>query len=232
MVTKNIHSLTPTHLITADGSSTLVLPGLNEQYHSKKGAIQESKIVYIAHGFNYLKKTNLTILEIGLGTGLNCLLTYAAFIDNKEVISIDYTALEPFPIQNNLIDKLNYPALIEIENAEQVFQQIHACKPNEKVFLEKDFTFTYSNDSVQTYVPKNTNFDLIYFDAFGPAVQPEMWTSEIFEKMYALLNPNGVLVTYCAKGEVKRTLKSVGFKVEGLNGPPGKREVTRALKEV
>lgn len=220
----------PEHFITADGSSTLILPGINEQYHSKNGAIQESETVYIKNGFNYLKGNHLQILEIGFGTGLNCLLTFASSIKRKSHVHVNYIAVEPFPISSALLEKLNYKSLIQSPNIEYVVQQIHAIAPNEKNFITPYFALTIDRSTLQDYVGEEAFFDCIYFDAFGPNVQPEMWTSEVFKKMHRLLKKDGILVTYCAKGEVKRTLKSAGFKLEGLAGPPGKREVTRASK--
>jgi tRNA U34 5-methylaminomethyl-2-thiouridine-forming methyltransferase MnmC len=220
------------HFITADGSSTLIFPGLNEQYHSIHGAIQESNIVYIQNGFNYSKAAGINILEIGFGTGLNCLLTYTSFIHSKSCKSVNYTAIEPLPIPFNLLEKLNYINEINSFKIVDVFRQIHASIPQEKIQITDHFSFTLINSTVQEYNEFEPQFDIIYFDAFGPDTQPEMWTFTIFEKMYSLLKPNGILVTYCAKGAVKRLLKSVGFIVENLPGPPGKREITRGLKQI
>jgi tRNA U34 5-methylaminomethyl-2-thiouridine-forming methyltransferase MnmC len=218
------------HFITADGSSTLILPGLNEQYHSVHGAIQESNVVYIQHGFNFLKRSPLKILEIGFGTGLNCLLTYTISSELKSATRIDYTAIEPFPIPLYLLEKLNYKDVIHSKNITEIFHQIHATTANEKILIADHFLFTLIKSTVQEYQSAACEYDLIYYDAFGPDTQPEMWTVDIFQKMYSMLKTDGILVTYCAKGAVKRLLKSVGFKVENLPGPPGKREITRAIK--
>jgi tRNA U34 5-methylaminomethyl-2-thiouridine-forming methyltransferase MnmC len=220
------------HFITADGSSTLILPGLNEQYHSIHGAIQESNIVYIQNGFNYSEVADINILEIGFGTGLNCLLTYTSFINSKSCKSVNYTAIEPLPIPFDLLEKLNYKNEINAFKINDVFRQIHASISHEKIQITDHFSFTLINSTVQEYNEFEPQYDIIYFDAFGPDTQPEMWTFAIFEKMYSLLKPNGILVTYCAKGAVKRLLKSVGFIVENLPGPPGKREITRGLKQI
>jgi tRNA U34 5-methylaminomethyl-2-thiouridine-forming methyltransferase MnmC len=225
-----ISSIQPEHFITADGSSTLILPGLNEQYHSLHGAWQESNIVYIQNGLHHQKNIDLKILEVGFGTGLNCLLTYVsqlAFANDK---TIDYIAIEPFPISINLIAKLNYVKLIDAQNTEKVFELMHSQVCCQKKNISTHFFLSKCLTTLQDFNDKVSSYDLIYFDAFGPAIQPEMWTLEIFQKMYDLLKPDGILVTYCAKGHVKRMLKSVGFRVENLPGPPGKREVTRALK--
>jgi len=220
----------PEHFVTADGSSTLMLSGLNEQYHSVNGAIQESSLVYIQNGFHYIKNQNVKILEIGFGTGLNCLLTYTANAQSKLIKTIEYNALEPFPIASDLVDKLNYISILKGNNNESFFKETHGLAFNEKQLIQPNFYFRKILQSVQEFNDTASTYDLIYFDAFGPAIQPEMWTQEVFDKMYTLLKYEGILVTYCAKGEVKRTLKAAGFKVENLPGPPGKREVTRALK--
>lgn len=220
----------PEHFITADGSSTLVLTGLNEQYHSVNGAIQESALVYIQNGLQYKRGVDLKILEVGFGTGLNCLLTYANHEAQTIKSNIDYIALEPFPVHLSLIQKLNYTNIIEGKHTDKIFELMHAPDGYKKVVIADHFFLTKHLTTVQEFNDFAASYDLIYFDAFGPDTQPEMWTVEIFQKMYDLLKTDGILVTYCAKGQVKRVMKSVGFKVENLPGPPGKREITRALK--
>lgn len=219
------------HIITADGSSTLKLSALDEQYHSLHGAIQESTIVYIHNGFNFITKPDLKILEIGFGTGLNCLLTFTTNerLDNPKII--EYTGIEPYPIDKALLDQLNYKEIVKTKEDKDIFNQLHRFASAEKIQISKHFTLHKSFNNIQEFKSSNAYFDIIYFDAFGPAIQPEMWTIAIFEKMFQLLKTGGVLVTYCAKGQVKRNLKAAGFKVENLPGPPGKREITRALKE-
>lgn len=216
---------------TKDGSNTIYLPLLNEQYHSINGAVEESNLVYIQNGLKHVQLTNIKILEIGFGTGLNCLLSYNAMLNAENIESIDYHALEPFPIEKSIIQQLNYHQLLSTFDVPNFLEQIHASAEIHEKKLAVNFNFNKFLSSVQDYHEKDNSFDLIYFDAFGPAVQAEMWSLAIFNKMHSLLKPNGILVTYCAKGEVKRNLKSVGFMVENLPGPPGKREVTRALKK-
>lgn len=216
--------------ITADGSTTLVLKDLNEQYHSLNGAIRESSLVYIQNGLNYFNKNNLNILEIGFGTGLNCLLTYASNVAHSTSKTIHYTALEPFPVAPELVEQLNYTDLIKPACVQQ-FKAFHQYQQIENNEIDPTFFLTKSTQTVQEFQIQSANVDLIYFDAFAPAIQPEMWTSAVFNKLFSLLNPGGILVTYCAKGEVKRNLKSAGFIVESLPGPPGKREITRAIKQ-
>lgn len=221
---------------TADGSHSLYVKDLDEHYHSIHGAIQEGKHVFIEMGLKasalYLSKGEgyipvINILEIGLGTGLNALLTYLEILKNP--LNIHYTALEAFPLENEIIKELNYIELLNAASHQKNFDQIHTCEWDKKIELAKNFTLHKIKNTLQQVKFENL-FDIIYFDAFGPRVQPEMWTEGIFAKIYAATKPNGFLVTYCAKGEVKRTLKKVGFTVETLQGPPGKREMVRAKK--
>jgi len=227
-------------ITTKDGSHTIFVPELNERYHSIHGAIQESIHVFINAGLNYfitrphpnplLKKGEgelINIFEVGLGTGLNCILT---FIEAEKLnLKINYTSIEAFPVSLEMANQLNYSQLINSNlSLDIIFQKIHTSAWNKKNSLSDNFNLEKINNTLQQVVLKN-NFDIIYFDAFAPTVQPELWTEEIFKKLFDSLNPNGILVTYCAKGEVKRTLKKVGFKIESIQGPPGKREMIRAM---
>lgn len=221
---------------TADGSHSLFVEELNEHYHSIHGAIQESKHVFIDAGLKtFISGATtsfseggkpLTILEIGLGTGLNAMLTYIE--TQQSDINIHYTAIEAYPVSADLIDQLNYVELLT-QNIQPVYTTIHACEWGMPVALSNQFTILKIKNTLQEAVLENS-YHLIYFDAFGPGVQPEMWTEEIFAKLFDVIESGGCLVTYCAKGEVKRTLKRVGFTVESLPGPPGKREMVRAIK--
>lgn len=217
---------------TGDGSHSLYVEELNEHYHSIHGAIQESKHVFIEAGLKYATPVQLSILEIGLGTGLNALLT---ILENRQLQkSIDYTALEAFPVSPDVVSQLNYVNLLvnEIhtkEKVQQYFEAIHASDWESNVQLEEKFGLCKIKNKLQEVVFSKC-FDLIYFDAFGPTAQPEMWTEDVFSKLWKSLNENGMLVTYCAKGNVKRSLKKIGFTVETLQGPPGKREMIRAKK--
>ncbi|MDO9184681.1 MAG: tRNA (5-methylaminomethyl-2-thiouridine)(34)-methyltransferase MnmD [Bacteroidia bacterium] len=222
---------------TADGSHSLFVEELNEHYHSIHGAIQESKHVFIDAGLKPFVicssdlyrggKGPLAILEIGLGTGLNAMLTYIE--TQKSDIKIHYTAIEAYPVSGDLTDQLNYVELLNAQVLQPVYTTIHACEWGIPVALSNQFTILKIKNTLQEAVLENS-YHLIYFDAFGPGVQPEMWTEEIFAKLFASVESGGCLVTYCAKGEVKRTLKRVGFTVESLPGPPGKREMVRARK--
>ncbi|MCW3086606.1 MAG: SAM-dependent methyltransferase [Bacteroidetes bacterium] len=225
---------------TEDGSHSLYVKELNEHYHSTHGAIQESKHVFIEAGLKHFcaafSGNQINILEIGLGTGLNALLT---FFETKKISqTIDYTALEAFPISSELAKQLNYVELLSEKNShakadlQNTFDQLHDSEWGKKNAISDQFNFKKIKETLQQIVFENEQFDLIYFDAFGPPVQPEMWTEPIFQKIYNATKSNGILVTYCAKGEVKRTLKKVGFTVESIPGPPEKREMIRAKKEL
>jgi tRNA U34 5-methylaminomethyl-2-thiouridine-forming methyltransferase MnmC len=212
--------------LTDDNSHTLFVPDLNETYHSKHGAIQESMHVFVNAGLGYFNEKNLTVLEVGFGTGLNAALSFIFAEDNA--VLVDYTGVEAFPINNEIAQQLNYTSLIE-GLSEKEFLNLHYLRWNEKTKISNYFSLTKLNKSIKDFELDN-NFDVVFFDAFGPNVQPEMWDKSIFENLFNSLKENGVLVTYCAKGSVKRTLKEVGFTIENLPGPPGKREMTRAIK--
>ncbi|HEY6160692.1 MAG TPA: tRNA (5-methylaminomethyl-2-thiouridine)(34)-methyltransferase MnmD [Bacteroidia bacterium] len=214
-------------IITADGSHSIFIPGLDEHYHSVHGAVQESRHVFIEAGLKFIseRKREVSILEMGLGTGLNVFLT---FLEAKE-IKINYTALEAFPISPGQAEALNYPRLLDAEAYRPVLQILHTMEPGKEVELRPGFIFRKEITKFGDFRSRE-QFDLIYFDAFAPRVQPELWTEEIFGRMFGSLRPGGILVTYCAKGEVKRNMKAAGFTIERLPGPKGKREMTRALK--
>jgi tRNA U34 5-methylaminomethyl-2-thiouridine-forming methyltransferase MnmC len=213
---------------SADGSHTVFIPELNEHYHSVHGALNESLHVFIEAGFNQLLNyPEINILEIGFGTGLNVLLTaIEAGKMNKRVI---YTSLEPFPLSKEIISNLNYTEVVKDHSAGFVFEKIHFSPWNSPVIIHPNFILEKREEAIQEVSFQN-KFNLVYYDAFAPRVQPELWTQDIFENIFNLLETGGILVTYCAKGAVKRALAGAGFKVESLPGPPGKREMTRAIK--
>lgn len=214
-------------IFTADGSKTLFVPELKEYYHSIHGALAEAKHVFLKNGLQSVSKEQIAILEMGLGTGLNAFLSFLlAASDEKK---IDYTALEAHPLSAELVDAMGYVALLNAQKEASFFQKIHTCQWESKQLIAAHFSLTKIAQRIED-VCFNKYFDLIYYDAFGPRVQPELWTEIIFSKLYASMNKGGMLVTYCAKGTVKRALKAVGFEVESLEGPPGKREMTRAKK--
>ena len=214
-------------IVTSDGSTTILLKDWNEQYHSKHGAIQESKHVFLRAGLNEVFKQDLnsvSILEIGFGTGLNCFLTYLES-DKK----IDYFGVEAYPVSNDEIEKLNFVSELKSEKHQQIFDKLHSTSWEEKHQISDLFSLTKRKLFFQEIINVD-DFNLIYFDAFGAEHQPELWTEDIFKKMFIALKENGILVTYSAKGSVRRAMQAVGFNVERLTGPPGKREMLRARK--
>lgn len=214
--------------ITEDGSATIYIPAMDETYHSRHGAIQEARHVFLKHGIASVSSNSVTVFELGFGTGLNALLTYQ-FGEKKH--SIDYLCIEAYPVEKQLIDSLNY--LDEVgEEYGSIFGRMHTSKWGESVALSDRFTFTKIHEKIASYVPKKDSIDIVYFDAFGPRAQGAMWELSVLEKMYLMLRPGGILVTYCAMGQFKRDLKSLGFTVIGKPGPPGKREMTVAVKTI
>jgi tRNA U34 5-methylaminomethyl-2-thiouridine-forming methyltransferase MnmC len=216
-------------ITTSDGSSTIHLPEWDEQYHSRHGAIQEAYHVFIEMGFFYFlnkfQSSNINILEIGFGTGLNALITLIE--SRKREVTTHYTGVEAYPVVSSEINQLNYCQ--QLKTSKEDFLDLHSSPWEIETEVASDFTVIKRNQYFSEIKDKNT-FDLIYFDAFGARIQPELWTEEIFQKMYDSLKHNGVLVTYSAKGSVRRAMQVVGFKVERLPGPPGKREMLRASK--
>lgn len=216
----------PEIIKTGDGSTTLYIKELDETYHSRHGAIQESMHVFIDNGLCYIlshtQSNTISILEIGFGTGLNALLSLE---ESKKYLQHQfiYHSLEAFPLNLKLIEELNYR-----ENKEDLLK-LHNCSWNAEQAILKNFNLCKYHIAVQEF---NTDlkFDIIYYDAFGSRAQPEMWTESNLLKVASFLKLNGILVTYCAKGEVKRIFKNAGFKVETLKGPPGKKEMIRVVK--
>ena len=215
-------------IITGDGSPTIYVPELDEHYHSIHGALNESLHVFIQAGLaNRLEqKQSINILEIGLGTGSNLLLTLN-FIQSLPV-QINYDALEPFPISDEIIVALS-ENITAFKCTKETFEQIHTAGAGVPILLNAKLIFTKVQETLQN-VELDKRYDIIYFDAFGPRAQPEMWEAANFDKLFQNMEPGGVLVTYCAKGAVRRTLQEIGFMVEKLPGPPGKREMLRATK--
>ena len=212
---------------TLDGSTTIHIAEWDECYHSKHGAIQEAQHVFIKNGLSLFQDRNVSILEIGFGTGLNAFITFLE--SKKKNQSIDYVGVEAYPITAEEIVAMNYVEELNAVEQSSIFDTMHQSNWEEKIILDDDFTLTKRKQFFEEINDKN-KFDLIYFDAFGYRVQPELWSTAIFEKMYNALKPNGVLVTYAARGVVKRSMIEVGFTVEKLAGPPGKREMFRATK--
>jgi tRNA U34 5-methylaminomethyl-2-thiouridine-forming methyltransferase MnmC len=213
--------------ITSDGSTTIHLPEWNENYHSKHGAIQEAKHVFIQHGLALFEGKTVSILEIGFGTGLNAFISY---LEAKTLKShIDYVGVEAYPISQDEILSMNYVKELNAVSESSVFEKMHSIPWEEKNAISNEFVLTKRQQFFDAITDLEA-YDLIYFDAFGYRVQPELWSTDIFRKMYNALKPKGVLVTYAARGVVKRSMMEVGFTVEKLAGPPGKREMFRAFK--
>lgn len=211
-----------------DGSTTLRRPDLNETYHSIHGALAESKHVFIKNGIELIEKDQRAIFEVGFGTGLNVMTTleWASANANVQVV---FESIEAYPISIEVINQLNYAELFDFENAKDLFQKIHECPWGDQVQLTDNFLFKKVHADYLTY-EANQFFDCVYFDAFAPNKQADMWDVEALKKSYDLLNQEGWLTTYCAKGQLKRDLRTVGFEVSNVPGPPGKREMTLGQK--
>ncbi len=219
-----------TIITTADGSKTIHIPAWNENYHSSHGALQEAKHVFLTHGLaKKIHQPTIHILEIGFGTGLNTILTLEFAQQSQS--HIHYHGLEAYPISPEEMIELEYEKLLPNQDLISHYHKIHSTPWEIENEISPQFSLTKIQNTLQQQIFSPSYFDLIYFDAFGPRVQEGMWTQEIFQKLFNALKHEGILVTYCAKGQVKRDLKTVGFLVEPLPGPPGKREMTRALKK-
>ena len=213
---------------TADGSKTIRIVDLDENYHSNHGALQEAEHVFIQNGIVTFKdKKQLSIFEMGFGTGLNAFLTCLYAQENDLII--DYDGIEAYPVSIEEMNQLDYGSLKGSENS-AVFSKIHSTTWNAKNEINSNFTLTKIENKIENQNFYSEKYDIVYYDAFGPRAQEEMWSLDIFQKLYESIKEGGFLVTYCAKGQVKRDLKTAGFKIEALPGPPGKREMTRAWK--
>jgi tRNA U34 5-methylaminomethyl-2-thiouridine-forming methyltransferase MnmC len=221
---------------TGDGSHTLFSEEFNEIYHSRHGAWQESQHVFIAAGLKYclLQKKRLNILEVGFGTGLNAIMTMSEVLDSQCMIS--YLGIEPHPINMEIIEKMNYTNWLITNELQDYYLKLHQADWQKVFQLNQSFRaykfkgkLTDFFTDYQAPNPDWEKFDLVYFDAFAPTKQPEMWTTEVFSQLKKFLHPQAILVTYCAKGQLKRDLKSAAYQIEELPGPPGKREMIRAL---
>ena len=215
---------TPSLELTDDGSATLRHPFFGETYHSLRGAVGEARHVFIANGLAALDRDTVRILEIGFGSGLNAWVTleYA----RGRNMGIDYTALELYPVASNVADRLGY-------TTDPLFAALHNAPWNTKAAITDSFSLTkyYTDATLPGNEWEHKNYDIIYFDAFAPDTQPEMWSPEMFARLYSALSPGGILVTYSAKGTVKQALRAAGFKVLRLPGALGKRHMLKAIKE-
>ena len=215
-------------MLTDDGSSTIYIPEMDENYHSSHGAIQEAKHVFLKNGLETVSQKEVSIFEMGLGTGLNALLTAQYSMQND--VKIKYHGIEAFPVEKAMVDALNYVEKIDPDLA-TVFSKMHQCDWGSTEAITDCFSLLKTHQKIEDFIPEAGTIDMVYFDAFGPRAQIEMWEISVLSKMYTMLKPNGILVTYCARGQFKRDLKALGFEVESLPGPPGKREMTRAVKK-
>jgi len=224
----NSHAMQRKIISTEDGSKTLFIPEMDEQYHSVNGALTESEYVYLDKGYRHNQSPSPVILEIGFGTGLNALLT--AIEAEKKKRRTTYISLEKYPIEATEIEQLNYGSLIS-EEAEELFSALHYSEWNVKTEISPYFDLLkLKTDLTQFSFEELPMVDVIYFDAFGPDKQPEMWNEEIFRKLFAISNSNANLVTYSAKGEIRRRMERSGYISERLPGPPGKRQMLRATR--
>lgn len=214
--------------ITADGSHSIRVPELNVTYHSKHGAIQESVHVFINSGLRYINRKEISILEVGFGTGLNALLTLIEA--EKNDLKVLFDVVELYPLDNVCVSALNYLSLLKQPQLANTFSYMHTCEWNVAAKISGHFELNKIRGDLR-YVELSANYDLIYFDAFDPVAQPELWTLAVFRKLYDAAKRGCVLVTYSSKGAVRRAMADAGFSVVKIPGPKGKREIIRATKE-
>lgn len=217
-------------MITADGSVTIAIPELNVTYHSKHGAIQESMHVFIEAGLRPLlhRQETITIFEMGFGTGLNALLTGIEATKHQQ--KINYQTVEAFPLEKEMIAQLNYCEQLQQPELKPFFEQLHSTPWNEPIQLNPWFSIQ-KNHTTLFNLSTSQPVNLIYYDAFAPGAQPELWTAEAFTQLFNMLTAGGILVTYCSKGDVRRAMQAAGFLIEKIPGPPGKREMVRATRK-
>ncbi len=212
---------------TADGSNSLMSEQFGVSYHSKHGAVQETQHVFINAAFNYISRPKIKLLEIGFGTGLNALMTLQS--SRKTNIVVEYVAVEAYPVSMEIVESLDYHTILKDNTLEQPLKTMHQVDTHLLNEIEPNFKFE-KRIMLFEDIDESNQYDIIYFDAFAPNAQPELWDIDLLSNMYRALKKGGILTTYCAKGQVKRNLKSLGFTVESIPGPPGKREMTRAIK--
>lgn len=215
--------------VTSDGSHSLQSHTYGVSYHSRYGAIQETRHIFIdaALLLKALVQSDIAVLELGFGTGLNALMTLLEA--QKRGLQIRYTTLEAYPIEPELAARFNYLEQLQATELQAAFLELHRCPTDRWVDIQADFSFFKRHIQFQE-MDFDAAFDVVYFDAFAPGAQPELWEAPMMEQVFRALKPGGVMTTYCAKGAVKRTLRDIGFELEALPGPPGKREMTRATK--
>ena len=212
---------------TRDGSTTIHIEDWDECYHSRFGAIQEAQHVFIKKGLSLFENESVSILEIGFGTGLNAFITFLEYPKFNQ--KINYVGVEAYPVSSEEAASMNYVAELNAENRREIFEKLHQCQWENSNVLNEDFVFTKRKQFFAD-IDDLEKFDLIYFDAFGYDVQPELWSTSIFKKMFDALKSKGIMVTYAARGVIKRNMIEAGFTVEKHEGAPGKREMFRAIK--
>lgn len=215
---------------TTDGSQTIAIPEMHVTYHSIHGAVQESMHVFINAGLlNIISHyETINIFEMGFGTGLNALLTLNTAIQFGK--KINYHAVEQYPLSQTEYLQLNYENYLQQKDLHAYLLRMHECEWNSLINIHPQFNLYKQQQSLLSFTTQE-KFNLIYYDAFAPTAQPELWAKEIFSKMFNILLENGILVTYCSKGDVRRAMLAAGFHVEKLPGPPRKREMLRAIKK-
>lgn len=216
-------------LKSGDGSDTLFNDTLNETYHSVNGAFTESQHVFIKNGLSMAQSSEITVFEIGFGTGLNALLSYDYFFRHPEIKKINYYSIELYPLHLEMVDSLNYGSLENIQ-VKDLFKDLHRAEWGKEIEIRPGFTLCKILADITTFSPTFL-CDVVYFDAFAPDIQPLIWKPEVFDMLFKRLKLGGVFATYSAKGQVRRDLQQVGFRVERRPGPPGKREIIVAFKE-
>jgi tRNA U34 5-methylaminomethyl-2-thiouridine-forming methyltransferase MnmC len=217
-------------IITADQSHSVMISGTSMTYHSRYGAIRESMHIYIDSGLAGLlnRKSLIHIFEMGFGTGLNALLTFIAAASCNQ--SIYYETVDEFPLEKEIFEKLNYCEQLKRPDLHLFFQQMHEARWQKEVRITPFFTLKKCENSIQDYQFEKT-FDIVFYDAFAPGAQRELWTNQLFTKIFSALSPGGLLLTYCSKGDVRRAMEASGFRVYKLPGPPGKREILKGVRE-
>ena len=218
-------------IITADGSHSLYNAELDEVYHSKNGALAESEHVFIEAGFDFIRgrETDVKLLEVGFGTGLNALLT--AQQSTTLGLPVSYLAIEPYPLSRDLLQQLNYCKFLPL-SARELWKKIHDSPWETWTTVKKGFRLLKIRAKIEDHPLPSDQLNLVYFDAFAPGVQAELWEIGIFQKLWQAMSAGGALVTYSARGAVRRNLENAGFTVERLPGPAGKREMIRAVKTI
>ncbi len=211
---------------TKDGSKTIRIPELNEHYHSVNGAFTESMHIFIKENFRRINKGEISVLEIGFGTGLNAILTCVE--SENQGKKVNYHGIERYPLPLETVKELGFDSFLEQKHSE-LFYKMHEAKWENCVEISDNFFLTKTKVDIKEFLPQKS-YDIVYFDAFAPDIQPKLWTKDIFQKIYRASNNEGILTTYSSKGTVRRALKEVGFSVEKIPGPPGKREILRAVK--